>query len=248
MKKQKTSKEKKTKMPTLSDATFLSSTGKAVKVSEYVSEKDCWLLKRDTSQWVLSHYAIKKIAQVAGISKNYDVEESPNIIPSIQNDFEHIVRVTIHCNSKLAGKKKTKKGECVHSNENTLVITGEANRINTPNRGKGYLRKMAEKRAYDIAVLEHLGLYTSIFSEEESEEFQNSTKKHKEASIMPGTKEFDAIISEINLLLDTQTKAILQKAASTIKKNSKLGKYSDSQLQYLRELYHKKFAEFNKTF
>jgi len=246
MKKQKIIEKKKTQMPTLIDATFLDRTGKVVKLSKYISEKDCWLLKRDTSQWVLSHYAIKKIAQVAGISKNYDVEESSNIIPSIQNDFEHIIRVTIHCNSKAPGKAK--KGECAHSDENTLTITGEANRINTPNRGKGYLRKMAEKRAYDIAVLEHLGLYTSIFSEEESEEFQQPTKERKEVSIMPGTKEFDMIISEINILLDSKTKVELKIAVDTIKKNIKANNYSDTQIQYLRELYHKKFAEFNKTF
>lgn len=244
----KKEKNKKIKIPTLVDASFLDKTGKSVKVSKYVSETDCWLIKDDTPKWALTHAAIKKIAQVAGISKNYDVEESPNIVPSIQNDFEHVVRVTIRCNSKLLGKK-TKKDACVHSDENILTITGEANRINTPNRGKGYLRKMAEKRAYDIAVLEHLDLYTFIFSEEESDDFQKKDKqKRKEISIMPGSKEFDFIIDEVNNLLDAKTKITLKQVVVTIKQNIKTKKYSEKQLQYLRELYHKKFAEFNKTF
>ena len=240
-------KEIKEKVPTLSDAIFLDKTGKSVKVSDYVSTQDCWLITDDTPKWALTHAAIKKIALVAGISKNYDVEESPNVVPSIHNDFEHIVRVTIHCNSKMTGKSKTNKGACVHSDENILTVTGEANRLNTPNRGKDYLRKMAEKRAYDIAVLEHLELYTFIFSEEESESFKQKTST-KDVSIMPGSKEFDMIITEINLLLDTISKIELTKAVTEIKKNIKLKKYSESQLQYLRDLYHKKFAEFNKTF
>jgi len=243
----KKEKEKKIKLPMLSDAIFLDKTGKKVKVSDIVTTQDCWLIKDDTPKWALTHAAIKKIAGIAGISKNYTVEESPNIVPSIQNDFEHIVRVTIQCNSKLSGKSKTAKGACVHSDKNTLIVTGEANRLNTPNRGKEYLRKMAEKRAYDIAVLEHLDLYTFIFSEEESKDFEQKKSK-KDVSIMPGTKEFDAILVEINLLLDTISKVELSKAIVEIKKNIKLKKYSENQLQYLRDLYHKKFAEFNKTF
>lgn len=245
----KKEKDKKIKLPTLVDASFLDKNGKSVKVSKYISETDCWLIKDDIPKWALTHAAIKKIAQVAGISKNYAIEESSNIIPNIQNDFEHIVRVTIKCNSKLVGKTKTKIGACVHSDENTLTITGEANRINTPDRGKGYLRKMAEKRAYDIAVLEHLDLYTFIFSEEESHDFQKDVRKRKkEANIMPGTKEFDLILEEVNFLLDAKNKIDLKKATTTIKNSIKTKKYSEKQLQYLRELYHKRFAEFNKTF
>jgi len=36
---------------------------------------------------------------------------------------------------------------------------------------------MAEKRAFDIAVLEHLQLYSSVFSEEESQEFERIKEK-----------------------------------------------------------------------
>ena len=216
----------------LIDAEFLDKTGKKKNIKDIVTEDECWFLRRE-KKWILTHSVIKRIAEIAGISKNFDVVESPNIVPTYQNELEHIVRVTIHC---LA--KKGKKVGCIHSDEDTLTITGEANRMSAPHRGRSYLRKMSEKRAFDIAVLEHLNLYSSVFSEEEADKFEAK----KEPAVMPGMKSFEEIVKEINLILNAADIPALKKIAKMIKENVAIKKYSDAQVEYLRELYSKEYG------
>lgn len=232
MKNKKINKVKDPKI--LIDATFLNKKNKKQEISKIINEKDCWFLKKNNS-WILTHNAIKIIANIAGISKNYEVEESENIKPDYRNELEHIIRVTIKCNAK---KKKSSKG-CIHSDENTLTITGEANRINTPNRGRGYLRKMAEKRAFDIAVLEHLNLYSSVFSEEESQKFEEK----KEPVLLPGSKSFEAITTEINYILSAKGIKTLKTAKKKIEAGIKINKYDDKQIKYLKELWIKEMSK-----
>lgn len=224
----------------ITDASFLDKDGQEVLLRDAVSKEDCWYLSSKNS-WILRHNAIKKIALLAGISKNFEIEESQTVQPDYRNEQEHIIRVTIHCNAK---KSKEGKG-CVHSDEDHLTITGEANRINTPNRGRGYLRKMAEKRAFDIAVLEHLDLYSKVYSEEESDDFAQTVR---EPVLMPGTKEFQQVTDEVNAILKAKVKEDFKKINISIKKNKTAGKYSDQQLRYLRELYQKKYGEQNTKF
>jgi len=223
----------------LINSVFLDKNGKETKVSSVIDKNDCWFLKKE-NKFVLKHVAIKELANIAGISKNFDVGESSNIVPDYRNELEHVVRITIHCKAD-----KNKKGEgCVHSDERDLTITGEANRMSAPNRGRGYLRKMAEKRGYDIAVLEHLGLYSSVFSEEEAEAFEPK----KEPSIMPGSLEFESIVKEINAILNSKTIITLEKIGKKIKLGVKEKKYTDKQLKYLRELYQKEYGKKNNKF
>lgn len=229
---------KKTEDKQLVDAKFLDKNGNTVNVIDIIDKEDCWFLRKE-AKWIMTHKAIKRLAEIAGISKNFDVIESNNVIPDYRNELEHIVRVKIYCNAKDG-----KDGGCVHSSERELTITGEANRINTPNRGRGYLRKMAEKRAFDIAVLEHLGLYSSIFSEEEAHTY---TPK-KEPDLMPGTKDFEEITTEINHILNAKNISMLEKIAKKIKLGIDIKKYNDKQLKYLRELYQKEYGKKNKSF
>ena len=232
----------------LLNATFLDKEGKLVNVKDIIGTEDCWYLSR-AKAWIATHNAIKTIANIAGISKNYDVEESGNVIPDYKNELEHIIRVTIHCKANNPTKGKNKKSidsGCVHSDERSLTITGEANRVNTPNKGRGYLRKMAEKRAFDIAVLEHLGLYSALFSEEESTEFEQN--KGKEPDLMPGTQEFETITKEINLILNAKNLSPLKKVGISIRKGIKNKEYTDKQIKYLRELYQKEYGKKSKEF
>lgn len=228
-----TSEEKK--RPSLEDAVFLDKTGKTVKLTDVIDKEiDCWFL-RNKGLWILTHAAIEKIAITAGISRNFEVDESSNVQPTYQNELEHIVRVTIHCKAK-------KESGCVHSDEDEFTVTGESNRINTPHRGRGYLRKMAEKRGFDIAVLKHLGLYTTVFSEDEAEEFREGGKT-KDVSIMPGSKEFEAIVEEINLILNASTKKELKVVGKELKKRIAEKKYTEKQYNYLKDLFKKEVAE-----
>ena len=231
-------KKKEEKKEITNDKTFLDKTGKRLKLNDIVTQEECWLLRRE-KKWILTHSAIKKIAILAGISPNFKVEESKNITPSYSNELEHVVRVTITCTAI----KKNKQG-CVHGPETELTITGEANRMSTPNRGRGYLRKMAEKRAFDIAVLEHLHLYSSVFSEEEADSFIQK----KEPNIMPCTPEFEAIVKELNAILAAKTTVQLKKVAKKIKAGKLINKYSDKQIEYLRTLYANEYGKKNKGF
>lgn len=247
MVKKNTSKEVEKKIPALEDFSFLDKNGKQIKISEVIDKTtDCWLLK-NKSLWILTHAGVEKIAARAGISKNYDVEESKNVTPTYQNELEHIVRVTLKCNAVHKTGTAESDLKCVHSDENTLTVTGESNRINTPNRGRGYLRKMAEKRAWDIAVLKHLDLYSAIYSEEEADDFKNPGED-RESKIMPGSKEFEAIVEEINMILNADSKTALKEVGKKIKKFIKDGKYSEKQEQYLISLGKKQIAELSDEF
>ncbi len=224
----------------LLNATFLNKEGKIIKVSDIIDQDDCWFLKR-TNSWIVTHNGIKQIAKEAGISSNYDVEESANVIPDYRNELEYIVRVTIKCNAK-----KEKKQGCIHSDEDFSIATGEANRVNTPNRGRGFLRKMAEKRAFDIAVLEHLNLYTTVFSEEESSDFQRNSKQ--DTLLMPGSQEFERIVEDINAILNSKDIADLKKVKKQIKTKIKNKEYSDKQIEYLRILYKEEMVKKETSF
>jgi hypothetical protein len=224
----------------LIDSVFLNKTGKKVKVSNIIKIEDCWFLKNKNA-WIITNKGVKAIAKEAGISKNYTVEESATISPDYRNELEHVVRVTIKCNAK-----KKKGAGCVHSDEDTLTVTGEANRVNTPNRGRGFLRKMAEKRAYDIAVLEHLDLYSSVFSEEEATDFEQKPKR--DVLLMPGTQEFERINVEINALLNSNDAKELKKVGRKIKAGIKQKKYSEKQIEYLRILYRDEMGKKDSTF
>lgn len=230
---------------TTTDAEFLSKDGKMVKVSDIISEDDCWFLRKE-GKWVLSHKAIQKIANAAGISKKYDVDES-EIEPSYKNELEHIVRVTIHCPVKKQGQKRG----CIHDEyEDSHTATGESNKLNTTaNRGRAYLRKMAEKRAYDIAVLEFLGLNSMIFSEEESENFMSQENKAAIPSESITNVELENLGNEISLLAKSTNKTELRNAVKDIKKIEKEGKdFNATEKAFLKELHARRLQEIDNVF
>lgn len=224
---------------TTTDAVFRNKNDELVKVSDFISEDDCWFLRKE-GKWVLTHKAIQKIATEAGISKKYDVEES-EISPSYKNELEHIVRVTIHC----PVQRKNQKRGCIHDDyETSHTATGEANKLNTTvNRGRSYLRKMAEKRAYDIAVLEFLGLNSMIFSEEESESFMSKESKLAMPSESITNVELENLGTEISLLAKALTKTDLRAAVAEIKKIQKTKEYTATEKAFLKELHARRVQE-----
>lgn len=223
-------KEKENK--TLTDATFLSHSGETLRVRDVVTERDCWYVEKE-SRWVLAHRAVQKIAALAGISKNYKVEES-DIQPSYKNELEHIVRVTIECKARRKGRGASMG--CIHDPlDRTLTVTGEANKLNTPVKGRGYLRKMAEKRAFDIAVLEHLNLYDTTFSEEESETMMGKSVGAYQ-SVEISNVDLEKMVDEVNMLVDCDTKAKLAKVEKIIEERKAAGQYNEKQIAYLAHL------------
>lgn len=222
------------------EGTFLNSKAKVVQLKDIISEDDCWQLKKG-GRWILSHKAVQKIAKEAGISKNYEIEESDNITPTYKNELEHVIRLTIHCFGK-----DDKSGDLCFHGEDKLTITGEANKVNTPVRGRGYLRKMAEKRAYDIAVLEHLDLYAEISSEEEADDFRSEEDRVKDAPESISNVEIESLREEINLLLGAKDKKDMRVATDKIKEMKKSKYYSNIQQSYLKELHARRIQEIEK--
>lgn len=225
-------------MTTLQELKFVGKGGKAIKLRDIITDGDTWQTKEGTN--IINHKAIQKIAAAAGISKTYDVSES-DIHPDFKNGLEHIVRVTIKCNS-LPEEGKT---GCAHDDESTLTITGEANRENTSKYGKGYLRKMAEKRAYDIAVLEHLGLYTTMYSEEEAETFSKEPIV-SEQSIQLMNTDLEVVREELNGILKSKTDDDLAAAWKAVETKHKLTPFARNQLTFLADMYDKQVILINK--
>lgn len=218
----------------LIDSTFYNADGQLTKVSAILDDTDFWQTKDGLN--IISHQAVKKLARIAGISKNYEVEES-KIDPSYKNELEHIVRVKIRC------IRVNEDGSCVHGPESYQVATGEANRNNTSWRGKDRLRMMAEKRGYDIAVLEFLGLHTSIYSEAESESFERDAEQKKQIY----DTDIEAVASEINMINTCGDVAELEKVAEQLKAQRLQGKYTEAQLDFLYGIYGRKLAELQKA-
>lgn len=230
-----------TKTTLVLEGSFFDEEARKVFLKDVLSEDDCWQLKN--KKWILSHKAVQKIAKLAGISKNYEVEESETITPTYKNELEHIVRLTIHCNA-ASGRSKG----CIHDSERDLTITGEANKVNTPVRGRGYLRKMAEKRAYDIAVLTHLELYSTMSSEDESEEFESAETKAAQPNESISNVEIESLKEEINILVGATDKKKLKEAALKIRELRKTKNYNATQMSFLKELHARQVQSVDKSF
>ena len=224
------------------EATIVDYLGNHQKVSDYIEQKDCWKLEKrgqTTIQWIISNKGIRRLAEVAGIAKNYEVKESPNIIPRPENSMLHIVEITIHC----FGKKKDQNVGCVHDEfEDSLTMTGEASKLNT-RRGGDYLRLMAEKRGYDRAVIRHLGI-ENVYSEEEANDFEKDEDKIKVDVLT--NEDLEKLAPYINLIINSQGLEGLKSAGQFIKENA--SQLNELQIQYLRAKYSARDSEVNKQF
>ncbi len=224
----------------VADATFLTKDGAKMRIGDVISEEDdTWRTKDGVN--VISHYAVKKLARLAGISKSYKVFESERVVPNYKNELEHIVRIKINC---LAQQGVDGEGSCIHDIENHITITGEANRNNTSKSGTSRLRMMAEKRGYDIAVLEHIGIHSKALSEEESENF---AKEPVQTNLLYDT-DLENVATEINMLNACLDEQQLAAAAATIKEKAATGAFTEPQLEFLRGLHGKMLARHNKQF
>jgi hypothetical protein len=119
--------------------------------------------------------------------------------------------------------------------DNTHTVTGEANKINTPVKGRGYLRKMAEKRGFDIAVLEHLGLYDTTFSEEESETMMGKSVGAYQ-SVEMSNVDLEGVRDEINMLVDCDTEQKLANVEKILLERKAGQKYNEKQIKFLDRL------------
>lgn len=194
-----------------------------LKLSEVLSNNgDYWQTTGRVKRTILTHDAVKKLADTAGLSKapEYVVLTQPDAM----NNYQYTIQARV-C-------KVTDKNDCV-------VEIGEANRSNLGSKGRGNPANMAQKRAYDRAVLRLLGITGLLSAEELSDEETKDT--------MEGLSHEDkkAIAPIVNKLILASNKDHLIVFNKEMKEKAK--RYSAEQLDYLRKLYRKKVGEITKT-
>ena len=174
--------------------TFINSKGVEVKIGDIINDTDYWKKPRQ-AVWILSHNAILKIADEAGIGRNFT--RNVLYVKGPENAYEHAMEVTITC---FSGKDYMTPG-CRHGIESNQTMIGEANTKNT-RKGSSNLLLMAEKRAQDRAVMRHLNLL-NIYSEEEIQ----SEEEKEDDRLLP--HEFEQITPLINKMTAAKDFAML---------------------------------------
>lgn len=204
------------------DQIFVDKKGKAVQLKQILSSDDWWEMKnRKNSKIIITHDAIKKIADIAGILTNpqYSILTQPNY----QNNYQYLIQATI-CD--------------VHDRCTTEL--GESNRSNLSSRGRGNPANMAQKRAYDRAVLRHVGI-TGLLGEDELEDIEPSKDMEKLTE-----ESQQAIVPYVNDILLAKNKTDFTKFQVQMKKVKST--LQEDQLEYLRKLFKKRLAETSKSF
>lgn len=198
---------------------FQKSDGKPVTLHSVLTSKDFWVTNGKVKRTILTHDAVKHLADLAGVLKNY--KNTILTQPDAYNNYQYTWQVEV-C---------TKKGEC-------SVGIGEANRSNLGAKGRGNPANMAEKRAYDRAVLRLLGI-TGLLSEEELPDEETPDKM--EGLTHEEKKKIAPIVNQ--LILAKESKQLIA-FGNEMKSKSKT--LNPAQLDYLRKLYKKKVAEITK--
>lgn len=198
---------------------FKMANGKMTTLSKGLTEKDWWISKGKAKKTILTHAAVQKIADVAGVSK--DVQYTVLTQPSAYNNYQYTIQAKI-CRGK----------DCV-------TEIGEANRSNLGSRGRANPANMCQKRAYDRCVFRLLGI-TGLLSEEELTDNEEDENQMDKLSL----EEMKKIAPTVNKILLAKTKDNLRDFNTEMK--AKVKEYTDTQLDYLRKLYSKKVAELTK--
>lgn len=200
---------------------FIDKKGEDVLLRDFLKKDEWWTLKKkDRISVILTHDAVKRIADAAGIKTDprYEVLTQP----SFQNNYQFLIQCTI----------------CDHLGRCTTEL-GESNRANLGSRGRNNPANMAQKRAYDRAVFRHLGI-NGLLGEDDLDE-------EKEANVKTLTpEEAKAIAPLINELLVAKKKTDID--AFNKKMKERKSDFSEDQLNVLRNLRDKKLGELTSTF
>jgi hypothetical protein len=161
---------------------------------------------------------MKKIADVAGVDKVVDYQVL--IQPSYANNYQQTWVATIRRGNEVVNE------------------VGEVNNSNLTNTTKRNPSNMAQKRAYDRAVIRLLGI-EGVLSEDELTPDEDD--KMQQLTVEQQKK----VAPIVTKLLNVKDKASLDLVAKTIK--STVNKYTEDELNYLRKLYNKRLIEISKS-
>lgn len=200
--------------------TFKDSIGRIIALSSILDEKDYWQTSGRMKKTIIIHDAVKKIADLAGVSKS--VEYTILTQPDCNNNYQLTMQAKVW--------KEENPKDCA-------VELGETNRSNLGNKGRGNPANMAQKRAYDRAVFRLLGI-TSLLSEEELTD-KDKEEEHMDNLSHEERKEIAPIINQLLLAKSNKDLIVFSKEMKT-----KAEKLLPQQLDYIRKLYSKRVAEF----
>lgn len=210
------------KIPEGLDQKIKSGSGKMIKLIDIIKPKEVWETKGKTKRTIITHDGVKKIADVAGVSQ--DVQYTVLTQPDIYNNYQYTIQARI-CRGK----------ECTSE-------IGEANRNNLGAKGRQNPANMAQKRAFDRAVLRLLGI-TGILSEEELSDEEDYSKENNMDELTH--EERRKIAPLINQLLLAKNKNDI--ATFSMKMKSEAKKFAEHELAYVRKLYQKRLGELQKV-
>jgi hypothetical protein len=202
--------------------TFTDKDNKIVQLQDILTVDDSWELKKrgHANMTILTHAGIQKIADAAGISKNVGYEVL--IQPNANNNYQLSINATIKRGDEIVNE------------------IGEVNRSNLTSRGKQNPTNMAQKRAYDRAVLRMLGIRGMLSEDELTDESDDNNMDN--LTIDQQKKIAPVITKIINAKTTKQLTDIkyeMQKAKS---------QYTEEELTQIRKQWKKQFAELTKTF
>lgn len=216
-------RKQKIDVPEGLNQTFKLKNGKTKKLIDVLKEGDWWELKKQKHVvYILLHSAVKKIADEAGIKSNpeYKILTQPNY----DNNYQYTIQITI---TDAKGRSTTD--------------IGEVNRSNLGLRGRNNPANMAQKRAYDRAVLTHLGIQ-GFLGEDELED-SNEEKRNMEELTPDQQQNIAPLINDV-LLAKTRKDLV----TFSVKMKKIKDQYTPQQQEVLRGLLRKKLSEFEKTF
>lgn len=203
------------------EQTFIDKTGEDVMLKNFLKKTEWWVLKKkNTIAVIITHDAVKRIADAAGIKQDprYEILTQP----SYQNNYQYLMQCTI----------------CDHLGRCTTEL-GESNRSNLGSRGRNNPANMAQKRGYDRAVFRHLGI-NGLLGEDDIDEEKESDMK----TLTP--EEAKAVAPLINELLVVKKKSDIDAFNKKMKETK--GQYSEGQLSVLRKLRDTKLGDMSNTF
>jgi|GEM_PF-6356115 len=205
---------------------IVSAGGKNVVLRAILSERDTWQTKGRNILTIITHDGVKKVADIAGISKN--VKYAILTQPSAYNNYQYTMQATV----------------CMLKDENNCATEiGEANRSNLGSRGRKNPANMAQKRAYDRAVMRLLDI-KGLLSENELPDEDKTTDNKMENLTHEERKIIAPIINRLVLAKTKEHFIIFNREMKDTVKNNQ---FSDASLDYVRKLYKKQLAELQKV-
>ena len=262
----KKEKKEKLEIPDGLKQSFKMANGKMTTLEKGLKEGDWWISKGRAKKTILTHGAVQKIADVAGVSK--DVQYTVLTQPDAYNNYQYTIQAKV-CRMvpekelrtqelgilKMRDEKKTleqigqeygctrnkimeicERIENPKMKQECVTEIGEANRSNLGSKGRANPANMAQKRAYDRCVFRLLGISGLLSEEELSDEDEEETKMENLSQ-----DEVKKIAPLINKLLTAKTPENLNDFNKEMKEKAK--DYNPAQLEYLRKLYGKRVGE-----